>query len=214
MEGLSMASRLALSPLLLIVAFVSVTPALAAAPRTDKPSITITSPRDGATVHGGTVTMDVAVSNFKLVPPIYLNPPMLKGNQGHIHYVLDSLAQFVAKRDAKAALSHSWTNVSPGPHTLIAYLATSQHALFPGTQRAQVHVLVATAPAGGAAAHAVVKHAAVQPMRRLPVTGGGGAVTSSAFELPAALSGMFCLLIGLCLLLWSRLRLQPEDVNF
>lgn len=203
-----MATRLALV-LLLLVAFGSVTPVLAAAPDAGKPSITITSPENGSAIHGGTVTVHVSVSNFKLVPPIYLNPPLLKGNQGHIHYVLDSLAHFVARRDAKVALSHTWTHVSPGPHTLIAYLATSQHAQFPGTQRATVHVLVTTAAAGGA-----TPRSSPQPARRLATTGGGAASNGSPVNGEAALTGIVCFLIGLFLLLGSRLNRQRSGANF
>ena len=113
-----------------------------------KPSITIVSPSNGATVHGSSITVHVAVSHFKLVPPVLLSPdkwktiPLLKGNQGHIHYVLDSLAALVLTRDVTTHLTHTWTNVKPGPHTVIAYLATSQHAPFPGVPAAKIHVMV------------------------------------------------------------------------
>jgi len=114
-----------------------------------KPSITITSPRDGATIVGSNVTIHVSVANFKLVPPVILSPanwksiPLLRGNQGHIHYVLDNVAFMVLRRDITVQTSHTWTNVAPGRHTLIAYLATSQHAPFPGAQQATIHITVA-----------------------------------------------------------------------
>jgi hypothetical protein len=160
------------------------------------------------------VTIHVAVSNFKLVPPVYLNPPLLRGNQGHIHYVLDSLANFVATRDARAALSHSWTHVSPGPHTLIAYLATSQHALFPGTKRASVHVLVTTAAAGGATHRSATHPGVTHPAKRLATTGGGAGMTGSRVDHTVALTGIVCLFLGFCLLCLSRLRRQDAGANF
>jgi hypothetical protein len=103
------------------------------------PEIVITAPSNGAVVHSTTVTVHVAVSHFKLVPPVFLNPPKLPGDQGHIHYYLDSFSNFVATRDAAVALTHSFADLSPGPHTVYAYLATSQHAHFPGTKIASVH---------------------------------------------------------------------------
>ncbi|GAC1334282.1 MAG: hypothetical protein NVSMB22_26660 [Chloroflexota bacterium] len=115
----------------------------------EKPSIRILSPAPGATIHGTTVTVRVAVSNFELVRPTLLSPanwksiPLLKGNQGHIHYVLDSLATMVLSRDVVTSLSHTWTNVAPGQHTVLAYLATSQHAPFPGVPTARVRFSVA-----------------------------------------------------------------------
>ena len=130
---------------------------LAASERAAKPTIAITNLRDGMTVNGSTVTVRVAVSNFKLVPPVLLAPakwgtiPLLPGNQGHIHYVLDSLANLVLSRDVVVQTSHAWTGVTPGRHTIIAYLATSQHAQFPGTRVATVHINVAPAPRAAAA---------------------------------------------------------------
>src|SRR5690242_4806329 len=122
-------------------------PGWSATPRGGKPYIRITAPQNGARIRGTSVTVHVAVSNFTLVPPVYLNPPALPGNQGHIHYYFDSLSNFVATRDAGTALSHTFTNLTPGRHTFIVYLATSQHAKFPGTVPAQVHVtLVPEAP--------------------------------------------------------------------
>src|SRR5947209_11345128 len=111
-----------------------------------KPGIRISSPGNGAVVHGSSVTVRVAVSNFKLVRPILLSPskwgtiPLLKGNQGHIHYFLDSMATMVLTRDVTTMTSHTWTHVAPGRHTITAYLATSQHAPFPGAKAAKVAI--------------------------------------------------------------------------
>ena len=126
-------------------------PTLASPPAAGKPSIRIVSPANGATIQGSTVTVKVAVSNFKLVKPVLLPPskwstiPLLPGNQGHIHYVLDSLSNLLLTRDVVVQTSHTWTNVAPGKHTIIAYLATSQHAQFPNTRVATVHITVVPA---------------------------------------------------------------------
>src|SRR5947209_4837208 len=137
-----------------------------------KPSITITSPRDGATIVGSNVTIHVSVANFKLVPPVILSPanwksiPLLRGNQGHIHYVLDSINNFNTIRDAVIAQYHPFYGVSPGWHTVMAYLATSQHQHFPGTNIARARVFV-RATMG-------TPRAPVLRLVTLPRPGGGG----------------------------------------
>jgi len=146
--------------LMSLVAFccvlVSASPGLASSGQAVKPSISITNLHDGETIYGSSVTVQVAISNFHLVKPVLLAPshwatiPLLPGNQGHIHYVLDSLANLVLTRDVVVQTSHAWTHVAPGKHTIIAYLATSQHARFPGTRVAMVHVIVAAAPKSAA----------------------------------------------------------------
>lgn len=143
------------SALICVVSLIALTvPARAQTPGppSGKPAITITSPRDGATISGSTLTVRVHVSHFKLVKPTLLSPslwstiPLLKGNQGHIHYVLDSPANLVLTRDVVVMTSHTWVNVPPGKHTIIAYLATSQHAPFPGASPARIHVTLVTSP--------------------------------------------------------------------
>jgi len=55
-------------------------------------------PSNGTIIRGSSVIIRVTVSNFKLVKPVLLAPPqwktipLLKGNQGNIHYELDSKA--------------------------------------------------------------------------------------------------------------------------
>ncbi len=98
------------------------------------PSITLKS----VIAKGTCVTAKVAVSHFKLVKPVYKAPmPMLKGDQGHIHYVLNGMGNFVATRDATTSLSHTWCGhkmgVKMGKNSVKVYLATSEHAQFPHT---------------------------------------------------------------------------------
>jgi hypothetical protein len=162
----------------------------AATPADTTPSISIVSPHAGFTVYGSSVTVRVSVSNFKLVPPVYVNPPKLSGNQGHIHYVLDSLANFVATRDARATLSHTWTHVSPGGHTILVYLATSQHARFPNTRPAQIHITVAAGPAPRPAESGVSS---------VPKTGGGGNAPGSSLNWPAVFGALATILLGFAL---------------
>jgi hypothetical protein len=169
-------------------------------PPSGKPSIRIISPVNGAIIHGSTVTIRVAVSHFKLVKPILLEPskwktiPLLKGNQGHIHYVLDSAVNMVLTRDVVVLPYHTWTDVSPGPHTLITYLADSQHALFPGTQMQMIHVFVTGSTRRVAAGHARFHTLGVKAM---PKTGGGVPEPDSPVSPAAPAGGLLILLLGL-----------------
>lgn len=104
-----------------------------------RPSIAIKS----VSVSGKCVTVKVAVSHFKLVPPVYKAPfPKLKGNQGHIHYILNG--QFIPTRDAASKLSKTWCGspVKSGANTIKVYLATAAHTQFPGTKPAYRTVMV------------------------------------------------------------------------
>lgn len=163
------------------------------ASRAPAPSIAITGHQVKKTNRGVYLRIRVHVSHFKLVPPVLKNPPMLRGNQGHIHYALDNMMQFIASRNATTALSHPWTNVSPGWHTVIVYLATSQHQLFPGTQPARVQVYI---PLGTSRLY----------VAGLPRTGGAnvrsGRAWDDAQEVLLAIIG--ALLMGVAIRLWPR----------
>lgn len=180
------------------------------------PSIRITSPANGAVIHGSSVTVQVAVSNFKLVPPVLLPPskwstiPLLKGNQGHIHYVLDTPRNLVLTRDVVVRTHHTWTHVAAGTHSITAYLATSQHALFPGTQPAVVRVTVLPAQRAGGTTRRVVQAPPPAPARRpapagrtmvtLPKTGGAASHTSTGGTPLAPLGAIFLTLLGMAML--------------
>lgn len=159
---------------------------LAASSAAGKPNISIVSPRNGAVVHGSRVTVTVRVSNFKLVPPSLKNPPILKRNQGHIHYLVDGKLAFSG---VTAAVSHTLTNLSPGRHTLSVYLATSQHIQYPGTQASAIHITVA-------------RTVGLKPVRRRSAlhTGGGAGQHSSSFSLTALILGLLAVLMGAVIL--------------
>ena len=116
--------------------------AMAAGTRAGRPAIVITSPSNGAMIRGSSLTVKVAVQNFRIISPTLVNPPIVKGGAGHIHYVLDGLAHFVPTRDVSALLWHTWNGVTPGRHVITAYLSTSQHVQFPGTKSSSIAVLV------------------------------------------------------------------------
>lgn len=183
----------------------SVGTASAASPSVGKPSITIVSPKNGVVVHNGNITVSVAVSNFKLVKPVLKNPPVLKGNAGHIHYVLDNMTTFSADRDVSSSLDHNWTGVKPGRHTLIAYLATSQHLPFPTANPAKVTVYVqpaATTPRRGGG-----NGGGGKPVSRpnpgissAPTTGGAAGLGHSPLDLSLLIAGLLAVFVGFLLL--------------
>jgi hypothetical protein len=176
---------------------ITVKPAARAQPTAGAvPSVTITAHKVEQTSDGTRLLVRVHVSNFKLVPPVFTNPPMLPPNEGHIHYALDSVSNFIATADATTSLSHPWTNVPPGRHTLIVYLATSQHQQVPGSKPAMLSIDI---PAGQGS-----KGMTRLYVGALPTTGGAGspaASRDSGSMLPA-----MGLLAGLALVVLAVLR--------
>lgn len=156
-----------------------------------RPSIVITAPTAGAVLHGSHLTVHVAIAHFKLVAPILVNPPVLQGMAGHIHYLVDGSLAFAQS----ASTSYTWSHVAPGRHTITAYLATSQHFHFPGTATANVTITLAAAPAPPVAHH--------QPspgISHAPTTGGGADIAASPLNFSLLLTGLLSIILGLSFL--------------
>ena len=97
------------------------------------PSITISSPLNGATITGNSTTVKVQVSNFDIVDK--LGQSNVNG-QGHIHYFLDVTPPTTPGQPATTAqgtyvattdTSYTWTNLSPGQHTFAVELVNNDH---------------------------------------------------------------------------------------
>jgi len=97
-------------------------------------TVKITSPKDGATVTGPDVKITVDVGTLHLVPA----GNATNNNQMHIHYLLDvdPSPYLGGKRDIpfgdphiihSADLSHTFTDVSPGPHQVTVILTYADH---------------------------------------------------------------------------------------
>jgi hypothetical protein len=161
-----------------------------------KPSIVIVSPHPGAVIHGSTITLKVAVRNFRLVPPVWKNPPVLQGKAGNIEYQLDGPATFNPTYDITASTTHRWMHVRPGRHTLMAFLATSQHVPYPSAPSVHLQVTLAPAappqrPAGGATSPGVT---------RGPSTGGAADMVHNPLNYSLLLAvGLAILVLGLAL---------------
>lgn len=162
---------------LLTLSVASATSVAHAAPsHATKPKLSIVSPQNGATLTTQTVRIHVSVSNWT------------PGSDGHINYALDSLSNFVAARDATVALSHGWSVVPPGRHTVIVYLANKQNQPIPNAMRAMVSFRVVRS--GGTGAR-------VLGVTTMPRTGGGAGGPSPTPLLELLFAGLAALAVGI-----------------
>jgi hypothetical protein len=97
------------------------------------PTITITSPREGATIPAGNVTVMVNVTGFNLVN--MLGAANVAG-EGHIHYYMDVPVPETPTKPAitspgtyapTANTSFTWMNVKPGMHSFSVQLVNNDH---------------------------------------------------------------------------------------
>ncbi len=102
-------------------------------PEIGPPGMVILSPRDGAILSAGDITVTAQVANFNLVDKLgQPNTP----REGHLHYFLDVTAPTAPGKPAvttpgtyaaTASDSYTWKNVSPGMHTLSVELINNDH---------------------------------------------------------------------------------------
>lgn len=94
------------------------------------PSITITSPAPGATVHGSSIPVTVAVNNFNFECANVgkTNAPM---GEGHLHAMVDGMdmEHLVVGPGCSKSFSFSGQGLAPGKHMLTVVLATDAHAM-------------------------------------------------------------------------------------
>jgi len=114
----------------------------AAAPAKAKKAMTPTFSIISGTSNGMCVTVKISrPAHFRLVKPVYSNMPMLPNTEGHMHYILNGMSNFIATRDASAALSHTWCGkkqgVKMGKNVVMVYLATSEHKKIPSSMTHQ-----------------------------------------------------------------------------
>jgi hypothetical protein len=106
------------------------------------PSVTITSPTEGATIPAGNVTVTVVVKNFKLVNK--LGQKDVAG-EGHINYFMDvpvptspGITTFVPTPDT----SWTWQNVTTGQHNFSIQLSNNDYSRVIPLAYATVNVTV------------------------------------------------------------------------
>ena len=115
------------------------------------PSVTITSPTEGAIIPPGNVTVTVDVKNFKLVNKL---GQMDVAGEGHINYYFDVTVPTSSSKLATTGVgtfvrtpdtSWTWPNVAPGLHNFSVQLANNDYSNVIPLVYANVNVTV-TAP--------------------------------------------------------------------
>lgn len=123
-------SRILLS---LILLSVLILPAYAEMGTSGTPKIMITSPKEGATIPAGNVTIMVNVTNFNLVNK--LGKANVAG-EGHVHYYIDVAVPKIPGKPATTPVgtfaptyntTWTWPNVKPGGHNFSVQLANNNH---------------------------------------------------------------------------------------
>ncbi len=144
------------------------------------PGISITSPSDGANLPVGDVTVTVSVSNFNVVDK---QGQANVAGQGHIHFYLDVAAPTAAGIPAipasgtwahVAALTYTFSNVSPGTHTIAVELVNNDHTPLAPPAVNNITVNVAGAPVPAAAAPTI---SITSPISGASLTAGNVTVT-------------------------------------
>ncbi len=119
--------------------------------------IVIATPRDGAMVGGGDVTITAQTSNFNLVDKLGQTDVQ---REGHIHYFIDAdtpttpgqpAVSAPGSYAATAATSYTWKNVTAGQHTFSVELVNNDHTPLAPPVVATVTIDVASSgpPVGG-----------------------------------------------------------------
>ncbi|MGZ4150263.1 MAG: hypothetical protein ACXVQJ_09510 [Actinomycetota bacterium] len=89
---------------------------------TSTATVSIVSPKDGATIHGSTVEVRVRLEGGTIVP---LTTTALTPNQGHLHITLDD-----ALVSMTGDTSQTLTDVAPGRHLLTVEFVATDHLPF------------------------------------------------------------------------------------
>jgi len=120
----------------------------AVTPSPTGPSVTITSPADGAVLPAGNITVTVAVSNFRLVPAYGQG---YVAGEGHLHYYMDLPFPTPAERAPSTPAGHfvpssdtsyTFVDVPAGTHNFTVELANNDHSPFSAPIFSRVTVTV------------------------------------------------------------------------
>lgn len=119
------------------------------------PTLTITSPANGATLPAGDITVTIQVTNFNIVDKQgQANVP----GEGHVHYFLDVDAPTTPGQPAippsgiwahVAATTYTFTNVASGTHAISVELVNNDHTPLVPAVVAKVTITVTAAGGGG-----------------------------------------------------------------
>lgn len=92
------------------------------------PTLEILSPTEGEILTGGTVTVQVKVSNFNLVD--YTKSKTAVPGEGHLHFFLDG-GQYSFTYFPR----YTYTNVANGEHEITVMLVSSDHTNVKGAEK-------------------------------------------------------------------------------
>jgi plastocyanin len=125
-------------------------------PEIGPPHVVITQPANGAVVPAGNVTVSVQVSNFNLADKL---GQANVSHEGHIHYFLDVAPPTTQGQPAippsgsvwKATpdTSYTFTDVTPGTHTISVELVNNDHTPLDPPVTASVTITVQAPPSTG-----------------------------------------------------------------
>ena len=116
------------------------------------PTLTITSPADGASLPAGSITVNIQANNFSVVDK--QGQANISG-QGHVHYFLDVDAPTTQGQPAipangvwthVAATTYTFVNVAPGTHSISVELVNNDHTPLnpPVVRKISINVISAT----------------------------------------------------------------------
>jgi Domain of unknown function (DUF4399) len=117
-----------------------------------QPTMKIVAPADGATVQGPKVKVEVAVTDWKLVPA----GTKVADGEGHLHFFVDvpasavAVGQLIPPTTANPAFIHAGAEpltsreltLTPGTHTITVVMGNSSHVALanPAPQSITIHV--------------------------------------------------------------------------
>ena len=122
---------------------------------TTAPTLTITSPANGASLPAGDITVSIQVNNFNVVDK---QGQANVAGEGHIHYFLDVDAPTTPGQPAipptgtwahVATTSYTFTNVAAGAHTISVQLVNNDHTPLVPPVVAKISLTATTAGGGG-----------------------------------------------------------------
>ncbi len=152
------------------------------------PQVSITSPANGATLPAGNVTVTVSVKNLNIVDK---QGQANVAGQGHVHFYLDvspipsTPGQPAIPANANAVWAHvsgttyTFTNVSPGMHTIVVQLVNNDHSPITPLVTATITITVTGTPTTVQTTTApptttVPPTTTLPPTTTVPSGGGGG----------------------------------------
>lgn len=160
----------------------------------DKPSVTITTPKEGETLDASDVQVAVETESFDVVDKLGEAP---KAGEGHVHYYLDVAEVPTTQGEpavtdegtyhASATKSFTWEDVEAGEHTLAVQLVNNDHTPLDPPVVEQVTIEIEGSGTGGGSPTRTPGTSTRTPAATTPA--GTQAATPTPSQSPAPTSG-------------------------